>query len=95
MQQHRLAQIARPAQHFLQLRLIVSVHRPDVVKAHIVKHIVRQDKIFDVFFHTVQQLIQSGRLTDGIAIKLLKVQIPRLYALLGQQRRHTTDVFVD
>ena len=31
----------------------------------------------------------------GIAVKLLEVQIARLHALLGQQRCHTADVFVD
>ena len=95
VQQHRLAQVTRPAQHFLQLRLIVPVHRADVVKAHIVEHVVWQDEVFHAFFHMVQYLIQSARLADGIAVKLLEVQITWLHALLGQQRRHAADVFVD
>ena len=95
MQQHRLAQVTRPAQHLFQLLLIVPVHRTDVVKAHIVEHVVRQDKILHMFLHMVQHLIQSARLADGIAVKLLEVQIARLHALLGQQRCHAADVFVD
>ena len=95
VQQHRLAQVARPAQHFLQLRLIVPVHRADVVKAHVVEHVVWQDEVFYALFHAVQNFIQSACLADGAAIKLLEVQIAWLHALFGQQRRHAADVFVD
>ena len=95
VQQHRLAQIACPAQHLLQLRLIVPVHRTNIVKAHIVEHIVRQYEVFHALLHTVQYFIQPARLADGAAVKLLEVQIARLHALLGQQRRHTADIFVD
>ncbi len=56
MQQHRLAQIACPAQHLLQLRLIVPVHRTNIVKAHIVEHIVRQYEVFHALLHMVQYL---------------------------------------
>ena len=48
-----------------------------------------------MFLHMVQHLIQSARLADGIAVKLLEVQIARLHALLRQQRCHAADVFVD
>ena len=95
VQQHRLTQVARPAQHFLQLRLIVPVDRSDVIKAHVVKHIVRQDKIFHMLLDVMQYPIKSGRFSDSAAIKPLKMQIPRLDTLLRQKRCHAADVFVD
>ena len=95
MQQHRLTQVARPAQHFLQLRLIVPIDRADVIKAHVVKHIVRQDKIFHMLLDVMQYPIKSGRFSDSAAIKPLKMQIPRLDTLLRQKRCHAADVFVD
>ena len=95
VQQHRLTQVARPTQHFFQLRLIVPVDRSDVIKAHVVKHIVRQDKIFHMLLDVMQYPIKSGRFSDSAAIKPLKMQIPRLDTLLRQKRCHAADVFVD
>ena len=57
VQQHRLAQVARPAQHALQLFLVVTVHRADVIEPHIVKHIVREDTILDGFFYFVKGVV--------------------------------------
>ena len=95
MQQYRLTQIARPTQHPLHLRLIMPVHRPDIIKAHIIKDIIGQNGLLHVFFEMVQNIIKRFDAPDRIAIGLLEAEIRRRNTLLGEQRRNTADIFMD
>ena len=95
MQDYRLAQIACPAEHSFQLRNVMSVDGPDIIKAHIIKHVIRKNSFFHVLLHGMNHIINRLHLADRLAIKLFKAQIAGLHSLLGQERRHTADIFVN
>ena len=73
----------------------MPVHRTDIIKAHIVEHVVRQDTVLDILLDFMHHIVQRLDLADSAAVKLLEAQIAGRDALLGEQRCHAADVFVD
>ena len=61
----------------------MTVDRPNVIKAHIIKDVVREYGVLDIFLEQMQGVIERLDPTDRIPVSLFKVQIGRFHTLLG------------
>ena len=95
MDNDRAAEILRPAQRHFKRFLVVAVHRPDIVKAEIVKNAGRQKARFDPFLEPMQFLVGMRMLLHNAAVGPLKAEIPRACARAAKQPGNAADVLVN
>ena len=98
MEQHRALQMLGELQQPGQLAQVMSVHRADIGKAHVLKHAAGQQSALDRLFDPVGQGIEvsaAGDLPGKGPVKLLEAQIGGLEMMPPQQGGDAAHVLLD
>ena len=100
MQQHRAADAARRQQCLRQIGQIVAVHRPHVVKAHVLeKRGVGEHRALDALFHVVDEgvdrLADQRDMRQKVRQPLLPVHVAHAGAQMGQIAGDEAHVLAD
>ena len=95
MQQYRLPHILCPAQHCLQLIHIMPVHRPQIIKAHFPKGIIRQQSGFQPLLDSMVKPVQHRKRAEHFPVPALKADVAGLHPHVLQKLCHTAHILID
>ena len=95
MQQYRLAHILCPAQNRLQLVHIMSVHRPQIIKAHFSKGISRQQSGFQPFLDLMVKAVQYRKGAEHLSVPALEADVAGLHPHILKHSCHAAHILID
>ena len=94
MDNDRSSQLFGPSQNGLKRMHVMTVHRPQILEAHGVEHVLRQQLFLDRLFSGVCGLINKREFPEGAAVPAFEAQITRLDTHFLQHTGETADIRV-